>query len=67
MDLIWENSYGATSVDAGKNWAQLKDGFPPVPVYDVQIHPRDGDAIVATHWGGAGSRLAERAGPIHKA
>jgi xanthine dehydrogenase accessory factor len=23
--------------------------------------------MIATHWGGAGSRLAERAGPIHKA
>ena len=37
------------SVDAGKNWAQFKENFPPVPVYDVQIHERDADAIIATH------------------
>jgi photosystem II stability/assembly factor-like uncharacterized protein len=37
------------SVDAGRNWAQFKENFPPVPVYDVQIHQRDGDAIIATH------------------
>src|SRR6185503_5829294 len=37
------------SVDAGKNWAQFKENFPPVPVYDVQIHQRDGDAIIGTH------------------
>ena len=37
------------SVDGGKNWAQFKENLPPVPVYDVQLHPRDGDAIIATH------------------
>ena len=37
------------SVDGGASWAQFKENFPPVPVYDVQIHPRDGDAILATH------------------
>jgi len=37
------------SLDAGKNWAQFKENFPPVPVYDVAIHQRDGDAIIGTH------------------
>ena len=37
------------SLDAGKNWAQFKENFPPVPINDVQIHPRDGDAILGTH------------------
>ncbi|HEX8169872.1 MAG TPA: glycosyl hydrolase [Thermoanaerobaculia bacterium] len=37
------------SLDAGQSWAQFKENFPSVPVYDVQVHPRDGDAIVATH------------------
>jgi hypothetical protein len=37
------------SVDAGKSWAQFKENFPPVPVYDVKVHPRDGDAILGTH------------------
>ncbi|HUP60292.1 MAG TPA: glycosyl hydrolase [Thermoanaerobaculia bacterium] len=37
------------SVDGGKNWAQFKENFPPVPVNDVKIHQRDGDAIIGTH------------------
>ena len=37
------------SVDGGKSFAQFKENFPPVPVYDVQLHPRDGDAIIGTH------------------
>ena len=37
------------SLDAGKNWAQLKENFPPAPVYDIALHPRDGDAIIGTH------------------
>jgi len=37
------------SVDGGRNWAQFRENFPSVPVYDVQIHQRDGDAIIATH------------------
>jgi photosystem II stability/assembly factor-like uncharacterized protein len=37
------------SLDAGKSWAQFKENFPPVPVNDVKLHPRDGDAIIGTH------------------
>jgi len=38
------------SVDAGKNWAAFKGGeFPAVAVRDLQIHPRDGDLVLATH------------------
>jgi photosystem II stability/assembly factor-like uncharacterized protein len=37
------------SLDAGKNWAQFKENFPPVPVADVKIHPITGDAIIGTH------------------
>jgi photosystem II stability/assembly factor-like uncharacterized protein len=37
------------SLDAGRSWAQFKENFPPVAVHDVQLHPRDGDAIVGTH------------------
>ncbi len=37
------------SLDAGKHWAQFKENFPPVPVNDVKLHPRTGDAILATH------------------
>jgi photosystem II stability/assembly factor-like uncharacterized protein len=38
------------SVDGGKGWAEFKGGaFPAVAVRDLQIHPRDGDLVLATH------------------
>ncbi|MGZ6123397.1 MAG: VPS10 domain-containing protein, partial [Myxococcales bacterium] len=38
------------SVDGGKSWAEFKgNDFPAVAVRDLQIHPRDGDLIMATH------------------
>ncbi len=38
------------SLDGGRSWARFKGGeFPPVPVRDIAIHPRDKDLIVATH------------------
>jgi hypothetical protein len=33
----------------GQNWERLRNGLPPVPVFDLQIHPREHDLIVATH------------------
>jgi photosystem II stability/assembly factor-like uncharacterized protein len=35
--------------DRGANWRRMKNGLPTVPVFDVQIHPRDHDLILATH------------------
>jgi photosystem II stability/assembly factor-like uncharacterized protein len=37
------------SFDRGANWHQMKNGLPTVPVFDIQIHPRDHDLILATH------------------
>ncbi|HYS09925.1 MAG TPA: hypothetical protein VEP66_14350 [Myxococcales bacterium] len=38
------------SVDGGRSWAEFRGGeFPRVPVRDLQIHPRDGDLVLATH------------------
>jgi photosystem II stability/assembly factor-like uncharacterized protein len=38
------------SVDGGARWAQFRGGdFPNVAVREVQIHPRDGDLVIATH------------------
>jgi photosystem II stability/assembly factor-like uncharacterized protein len=38
------------SLDGGKQWAQYKGGdLPNVPVYDLAIHPREHDLIIATH------------------
>ena len=48
--LFLGTEYGLyMSVDAGRSWAHFEENFPPVPVFDVQIHPRDGDVIIATH------------------
>ncbi|MBV9478467.1 MAG: glycosyl hydrolase [Acidobacteria bacterium] len=37
------------SLDAGASWAQFRENFPAVPVFDLQLHPRDADLLVATH------------------
>ncbi len=37
------------SFDRGANWRRMTNGLPTVPVFDVQIHPRDHDLILATH------------------
>jgi photosystem II stability/assembly factor-like uncharacterized protein len=38
------------SLDGGAKWAEFKGGnFPAVAVREVQIHPRDGDLVIATH------------------
>ena len=61
--LFLGTEYGLwMSLDAGKSWAQYKENFPPVPVYDVQIHPRDGDAIIATH--GRGIYIIDDLSPL---
>ncbi|MBZ5727302.1 MAG: hypothetical protein LAP87_20175 [Acidobacteriia bacterium] len=35
--------------DRGANWHRMKNGLPPVPVFDIQIQPREHDLILATH------------------
>ncbi len=37
------------SFDGGQNWTDLRLGLPPLPVYDLAVHPRDNDLIIATH------------------
>jgi photosystem II stability/assembly factor-like uncharacterized protein len=37
------------SWDRGGQWVRLKGKLPTVPVFDVQVHPRDDDLIVGTH------------------
>jgi photosystem II stability/assembly factor-like uncharacterized protein len=37
------------SFDRGASWQSVKNGLPPVPVFDIQIHPREHDLIVGTH------------------
>ncbi len=35
--------------DRGANWHRMKNGLPTVPVFDIQVHPREHDLILATH------------------
>lgn len=37
------------SFDSGAHWNDLRLGLPHVPVYDLQIQPRDNDLILGTH------------------
>ena len=37
------------SIDRGSSWFKLAAGLPSVPVYDLQVHPRDKELIAATH------------------
>ncbi|MBL0170395.1 MAG: hypothetical protein IPP90_06605 [Gemmatimonadaceae bacterium] len=37
------------SIDRGTSWTKFTTNFPSVPVYDLQIHPRDHELIAATH------------------
>ena len=32
-----------------RNWTQIKQNLPTVPVDDILIHPRDNDLILGTH------------------
>jgi len=45
------------SIDGGKSWHRLKANMPTNYVYDMQIHPRENELIVATH--GRGIFLAD--------
>ncbi|MHB1313093.1 MAG: WD40/YVTN/BNR-like repeat-containing protein, partial [Gemmatimonadaceae bacterium] len=37
------------SIDKGATWSRFMSGMPTVPVYDLQVHPRDHELIAATH------------------
>jgi photosystem II stability/assembly factor-like uncharacterized protein len=38
-----------TSLDAGRSWHRLMNGFPTVAVHDLVVHPLYNDLIAATH------------------
>jgi photosystem II stability/assembly factor-like uncharacterized protein len=50
------------SVDGGKQWAQFTGNLPNVPIYDLAVHPRDGDLILATH--GRGVMIIDDISPL---
>jgi photosystem II stability/assembly factor-like uncharacterized protein len=37
------------SVDRGRAWHRVKANLPTVPIYEITIHPRDNDLLLATH------------------
>ena len=37
------------SIDRGQTWTKFATNLPSVPVFDLQIHPRDHELIAATH------------------
>lgn len=37
------------SLNGGVSWSELGAGLPTVPVYDLVVHPRDGDVVIGTH------------------
>ncbi len=39
----------SASLDRGASWFVLDENLPVVPVYDLQVHPRDRELIAGTH------------------
>jgi len=37
------------TTNRGQSWVRIKANLPTVPVYEIAIHPRDNDLILATH------------------
>ncbi len=37
------------SINAGKNWVELKNNMPTLPFNDLVVHPRDNDLVLGTH------------------
>jgi hypothetical protein len=37
------------SLNRGESWQKFMTGLPTVPVMDLQVHPRDGELVAATH------------------
>ncbi|MGH7561990.1 MAG: WD40/YVTN/BNR-like repeat-containing protein [Gemmatimonadales bacterium] len=52
------------SIDAGRSWQTLGEGLPVVPVYDLVLHPREGDLVAATH--GRSVWILDDLGPLQQ-
>jgi photosystem II stability/assembly factor-like uncharacterized protein len=52
------------SIDGGGHWARFGANLPPVAVWDVAIHPREADLIIATH--GRGIYILDDITPLRK-
>ena len=52
------------STDRGGRWMPLRQNLPTVPVFDIQIHPRDNDLILGTH--GRSIWIMDDIGPLEQ-
>ncbi|HET9275862.1 MAG TPA: hypothetical protein VFN96_07325 [Gemmatimonadales bacterium] len=52
------------SIDGGRSWHPLGSELPVVPVYDLVLHPREGDLIAATH--GRSIWILDDVGPLQQ-
>ncbi|MBI2074164.1 MAG: hypothetical protein HYT81_14210, partial [Gemmatimonadetes bacterium] len=50
--------------DGGQHWISLRAGMPTVPVYDMVVHPRDNDLVLATH--GRGVWILDNLNPLQE-
>ena len=50
--------------DRGKQWTRVKANLPTVPIYEIAVHPRDNDLILATH--GRGIWILDDLTPIQQ-
>ncbi|MCA1585660.1 MAG: hypothetical protein LC791_13130 [Acidobacteria bacterium] len=37
------------TLDRGTQWTRIKANLPTVPIYEISLHPRDNDLLLATH------------------
>jgi photosystem II stability/assembly factor-like uncharacterized protein len=37
------------SIDRGGSWTKVKANLPTVPIYEITLHPRENDMLLATH------------------
>jgi hypothetical protein len=52
------------SIDKGAHWTRFSSNLPTVPVFDIAIHPRENDLILATH--GRGVWIMDDITPIEQ-
>ena len=52
------------SADGGAHWIELRGNMPRVPVYDLVVHPRENDLVLATH--GRGVWILDDISPLQQ-
>ena len=53
------------SLDRGARWTRIRSNLPTVPIYEIALHPRDNDMILATH--GRSIWIVDDLSPIQQA